>query len=124
METADNSTCRLILNFSDAIEGLDNDAELFTDLLNSFFGNDGFCKEKLHNLIDSGSLEEAARYAHLHKGTTGMLGAEQLFDALNIVDKIIRGKMSGSLSEAVNNLDKIYDETSIALKAKSKELSQ
>lgn len=117
MKIADNLSDRQILNFSGAMDGLDGETELYQDLLDSFFGPDGFSKDKLNTLIASGNLEEAAHYAHFHKGVSGMLGAELFFDALNTLDKIIRGKMEGDLEKAKKNVCSLYDETATALHA-------
>ncbi len=67
------------INTAAAIERLDDDRELYIDLLESFFGNSPADFAVLEGLIESGSYEDAAFSIHKLKGASGTLGAEKLY---------------------------------------------
>lgn len=116
MKNINNINDRKILDFEDALDGLGGETELYQDLINSFFGEDGFSCTKLRELVNSGKNEEAFHYAHLHKGVAGMLGAQQFFDALDNFDKIIRNAIPGDIGEAIENACILYEKTAQAIK--------
>lgn len=106
----------MILNKNEALARLDNDAELYKDLITMFFEDPQFKPEDLEKLIAENNLEEARKLSHLLKGVSGTLGAEDLFDASKNLEDILKGKKEGNVEEGKNTLIDLFNKTSEALK--------
>ncbi|MBQ0166578.1 MAG: Hpt domain-containing protein [Treponema sp.] len=112
---------QFLVNYKDAMLRVDNDKELYDDLVNMFFDDPQFKPEDLENLLSAGKNEEAAKLAHLLKGVAGTLGADQLFAACKTLDDILRGRIEGDITAAKDAVIYLFDETSKELQRYLKE---
>ncbi|MCR4939198.1 MAG: Hpt domain-containing protein [Treponemataceae bacterium] len=96
-----------LVNVEEAMARVDNDKELYNDLLTMFFEDPQFKPEDLEKLLAENKIQEAEKLVHLLKGIAGTLGAEKLFSACQSLDDILKGKTEGDIpagKEAVNTL--------------------
>lgn len=105
-----------LVNYKDAMIRVDNDKELYDDLVNMFFDDPQFKPEDLENLLAQGKNEDAAKLAHLLKGVSGTLGADPLFAACKTLDDILRGRIEGDVPSAKDAVIYLFNETSKELK--------
>lgn len=105
-----------LVNYEDALLRVDNDKELYDDLVNMFFDDPQFKPEDLENLLAQGKNEDAAKLAHLLKGVAGTLGADQLYAACKTLDDILRSRIEGDITAAKDAVLLLFDETSKELK--------
>ena len=106
----------MLINKEDALARLDNDTELYKDLITMFFEDPQFLPEDLEKLIADQNYEEGGKLAHLLKGVSGTLGAEDLFNASKHLEDILKGKKDGDIEEGKNALLDLFEKTSVALK--------
>jgi len=108
---------RKLLNFENALQYLADDKGFYKELLDIWFGETQFDKAILGKLMLKDNKSESASYVHRMKGAIGALGGEKLFDAAQKVENIFRGKSTGSVTVAIENLDTLYKQTNDALMA-------
>ena len=106
----------MLINKEDALARLDNDTELYKDLITMFFEDPQFLPEDLEKLIADQNYEEGGKLSHLLKGVSGTLGAEDLFNASKNLEDILKGKKEGDIEEGKNALLDLFEKTSVALK--------
>jgi HPt (histidine-containing phosphotransfer) domain-containing protein len=106
----------MLINKEDALARLDNDTELYKDLITMFFEDPQFFPEDLEKLIADQNYEEGGKLSHLLKGVSGTLGAEDLFNASKNLEDILKGKKEGNIEESKNALLDLFEKTSVALK--------
>ena len=106
----------MLINKEDALARLDNDTELYKDLITMFFEDPQFLPEDLEKLIADQNYEEGGKLSHLLKGVSGTLGAEDLFNASKNLEDILKGKKEGNIEEGKNALLDLFEKTSVALK--------
>lgn len=106
----------MLINKEDALARLDNDTELYKDLITMFFEDPQFLPEDLEKLIADQNYEEGGKLSHLLKGVSGTLGAEDLFNASKNLEDILKGKKEGDIEEGKNTLLDLFEKTSVALK--------
>jgi HPt (histidine-containing phosphotransfer) domain-containing protein len=106
----------MLINKEDALARLDNDTELYKDLITMFFEDPQFLPEDLEKLIADKNYEEGGKLSHLLKGVSGTLGAEDLFNASKNLEDILKGKKEGNIEESKNALLDLFEKTSVALK--------
>ena len=106
----------MLINKEDALARLDNDTELYKDLITMFFEDPQFLPEDLEKLIADQNYEEGGKLSHLLKGVSGTLGAEGLFNASKHLEDILKGKKEGDIEEGKNALLDLFEKTSVALK--------
>lgn len=106
----------MLINKEDALARLDNDTELYKDLISMFFDDPQFKPEDLEKFIEDKNYEEGGKLSHLLKGVSGTLGAEDLFNASKNLEDILKGKKEGNIQEGKDQLISIFESTSIALK--------
>ena len=106
----------MLLNKEDALARLDNDGELYKDLITMFFEDPQFKPEDLEKLIAENKYEEGGKLSHLLKGVSGTLGAEDLFNASKNLEDILKGKKEGNIEEGKNAVIDLFYKTSEALK--------
>ena len=106
----------MLINKEDALARLDNDTELYKDLITMFFEDPQFLPEDLEKLIADQNYEEGGKLSHLLKGVSGTLGAEDLFNASKNLEDILKGKKEGDIEESKNALLDLFEKTSVALK--------
>ena len=85
-----------------ALARLDNDRELFKELLQIFEGEYPVWVQKLHAALDAGDAQEFSRQAHAIKGALGNIGAELSSEKAFLLEK--QGK-NGNLSSAREGLE-------------------
>ena len=100
-----------LVNLEEAMARVDNDKELYNDLLTMFFEDPQFKPEDLEKKI-----QEAEKLVHLLKGISGTLGAERLFDACQRLDDILKGKTQGDIPAGKDEVNKLFVETTEELK--------
>jgi HPt (histidine-containing phosphotransfer) domain-containing protein len=106
----------MIINKEDALARLDNDSELYKELIQMFFDDPQFKPEDLENLISTKNYEEGGKLSHLLKGISGTLGAEDLFNASKNLEDILKVKKEGNIEENKNAVIDLFQKTSEALK--------
>lgn len=106
----------MLINKEDALARLDNDTDLYKELINMFFDDPQFKPEDLEKLIADKNYEEGGKLSHLLKGVSGTLGAEDLFAASKNLEDILKGKKEGNIEEAKTQLLDLFEQTSVALK--------
>ena len=106
----------MIINKEDALARLDNDSELYKELIQMFFDDPQFKPEDLENLISTKNYEEGGKLSHLLKCISGTLGAEDLFNASKNLEDILKGKKEGNIEENKNAVIDLFQKTSEALK--------
>ena len=106
----------MLVNKEEALARLDNDAELYKDLITMFFEDPQFLPEDLEKLVAEQKYEEGGKLSHLLKGVSGTLGAEDLFDASKNLEDILKGKKEGNIEESKTLLLDLFEKTSVALK--------
>ncbi|MCR4715506.1 MAG: Hpt domain-containing protein [Treponemataceae bacterium] len=105
-----------LVNLEEAMARVDNDKELYNDLLTMFFEDPQFKPEDLEKLIAENKIQEAEKLVHLLKGISGTLGAERLFDACQRLDDILKGKTQGDIPAGKDEVNKLFTETTEELK--------
>lgn len=85
-------------------------------LIPYWFEKKQFDKEELLKLESSGKKEECVNYIHSMKGAARNLGAEKLGDAAQHLEDIYRGRKEGDKLTAINDVEKLVNDTSEALK--------
>lgn len=105
-----------LVNVDEAMARVDNDKELYNDLLTMFFEDPQFKPEDLEKLISENKIQEAEKLVHLLKGIAGTLGAEQLFSACQSLDDILKGKTEGDIPAGKDAVNKLFLETTEELK--------
>ena len=74
------------LDSKSAITLLDNDEELYRDVLNMFINDYSTSAEEIKNFYQEGRLEDAHRIAHTFKGIAGNIGAPRLKEIATDLD--------------------------------------
>ncbi len=105
-----------LVNVEEAMARVDNDKELYNDLLTMFFEDPQFKPEDLDKLVSDGKIQEAEKLVHLLKGIAGTLGAELLFDASQRLDDILKGKTQGDIPAGKDEVNRLFAETTSELK--------
>jgi len=105
-----------LVNLEEAMARVDNDKELYNDLLTMFFEDPQFKPEDLEKLVAENKIQEAEKLVHLLKGISGTLGAELLFDASQRLDDILKGKTQGDITAGKDEVNKLFAETCEELK--------
>ncbi len=102
---------KLILNINTGLDLVENDKELYKDLLGIYLSDTVFDQNTICNLINSGKTEDAANYIHRIKGASGQIGAEQLFETAYIAERILRGKEHGNIRELIPLIEQEFAAT-------------
>ena len=105
-----------LVNKEEALLRVDNDKELYEDLLSMFFDNPQFDPEDLKKLIAEEQNEAAAKLVHLLKGISGTLGGELLYTACQSLEDILRGKKAGDIAAGEEEVISLFYKTSEELK--------
>ncbi len=105
-----------LVNVEEAMARVDNDKELYNDLLTMFFEDPQFKPEDLEKLIAENKIQEAEKLVHLLKGIAGTLGAEKLFSACQSLDDILKGKTQGDIPAGKDAVNALFAETTEELK--------
>lgn len=104
-----------ILNIHSALEMVGNEKELLTELLSSFVNDTPFELKKLHELINSSKLEEAAKYVHYYKGAARQIGAEAMAATGQALEDVLRGKKTGNIEQLSIEFSNIFATTQEAV---------
>ena len=99
-----------ILDIQSAMEMLGGDPDLFKILLCSFLNDKTFDINRLLELEKSEDTTEAAKYVHYFKGAARQLGAEDLSDAGQELEDVLRKKKTGDLEKLNQRFAKAYTE--------------
>ena len=75
-----------IIDSEAAIKLLDNDNELYIEVLNMFINDYSSSAEEIKNFYNEGKLEDAHRIAHTFKGIAGNIGAPKLKEIATKLD--------------------------------------
>lgn len=98
-----------------ALELVDNDEDLLSILVDSFFNENNFERPVLENLISGGKMTEAASYVHATKGAARQLCMEKLKTSGQELEDVLRGKTSGDISKLIDQMFADYEEALSAL---------
>ena len=111
-----------LVDYQSAVADLDNDTDLYKELLDCWFAEVQFDTNALDNLIAQNQHADAASYVHRIKGAAGSLGAHELFRTAQKVEDILRGKAAENLAANVQLLYDVYKNTNEQFKAIRKSL--
>jgi HPt (histidine-containing phosphotransfer) domain-containing protein len=100
-----------LLNTASGIDMLGGDKSLYKTLINSFLTEDPFDNDYLDSLISRGKNREAGSYVHRCKGVAGQIGAEQLYDACQTLEDVLKGLKSGDIPSLHDSLLAVYEAT-------------
>lgn len=112
-----------ILDINAGLDLVDNDKELYLDLLNFYLTENNFDVKTLENLIMKNE-EEAASYIHRVKGASRQICAKAASEKGQEIEDILRKKKEGNLAPLINEFCRIYDATVKAVTLYIKENSQ
>lgn len=104
-----------LVNIDNALSLLDNDKELYTDLLDMFLTSTSFNVEELLLLEKNGNYPEAGKRVHYLKGAVGALGGERLFSVCQTLEDTLKGKIDGDIPTLTEQTISIYNETLVEL---------
>lgn len=105
-----------LVNIEEAMARVDNDKELYQELLDMFFDDPQFSPDELKALIAEDKKVEAAKCSHLLKGISGTLGGEKLFAACQYLEDVLKGKKEGDIVAAQDDVIRLFHETNDELK--------
>ena len=100
-----------LLNTASGIDMLGGDKSLYQTLITSFLTENPFDDRYLDSLIISGKNEEAGSYIHRCKGAAGQIGAEQLYDAGQAFEDVLKGRKSGDIPSLRARFLAVYEAT-------------
>ncbi len=100
-----------MINRTEALERLDDDEELYGELLGAFFEEKPFDFVRFRTLVGNGQTGEALSMLHKLKGASGALGADSLYEICFSIEQILKGKKEGSTEALIPELTRIYGET-------------
>ncbi len=95
---------------------LDNDAELYCELIDMFFDDPQFDVEAFKGYVAAGDTENAHKASHLLKGVAGTLGGDALHHACQTFEDIQKGKIEGDRVAAGNTVVETFYKTMEAFK--------
>lgn len=105
-----------LVNVEEAMARVDNDKELYNDLVTMFLDDPQFDPEDLNRLIAEDKIQDAEKLVHLLKGIAGTLGAEKLFAASQSLDDILKGRTQGDIPAGRDAVNSLFFETKEELK--------
>lgn len=106
-----------MLNLEDAFERVDNDKELYLDLLNFFFSDGQFDFELFKKFVNNNKKLEAANLIHRLKGAMGSLGCEKAVSIAGDIESVLRNNLSSdNLEDKIENFRIVYEKTILQLK--------
>lgn len=83
------------INFNDGVERLNNDKEMYGQLLHRFLEDTHY--EQFCRAMEKGDVKEAFRCAHALKGITGNLSMVKLHeDLVPLVEELRAGRIEGT----------------------------
>jgi len=94
---------------------LGGDKSLYDILIKSFLYDVPFDEKQLDLLITAGKNEEAGTFVHRCKGAAGQIGAEQLHEAGQALEDVLKGRTQGDIPVLQAKFLGIYNETVKAL---------
>lgn len=103
-----------LLNIKIALEMVDNEKSLLTELLEAFREDVPFSLKKLNNLMQA-TQEDAAKYVHYYKGAARQIGAEALAQSGQNLEDVLRGKKSGDIAQLADIFSNLYFATQEAV---------
>ena len=106
-----------LLNTKAALEMVGDERDLLKQLLDAYLQDKPFDQDILNSFIEQDNYLEAAKYVHYYKGAGRQLGAEQLGDAGQKLEDVLRGKEEGDVQSLIREFTAIYHHTVIAIKA-------
>jgi CheY-like chemotaxis protein len=107
-----------------AVTNLAGKMDLFIDLLSTFNHKHQTIIREIRDAIAKGDMTLAERLAHTLKGTAGYLAADEVYQAADEIENVIRLNKYDNLGSLVNKLEKLVKRTcsSIATFEKFSEL--
>lgn len=99
-----------ILDINSAMEMLGGDPDLFKILLSSFLNDKNFDIARLVELEKAEDTTEAAKYVHYFKGAARQIGAEELGEAGQELEDVLRKKKTGDLEKLNENFARAYND--------------
>ncbi len=106
-----------LLNTKAALEMVGDERDLLKQLLEAYLQDKPFDQDTLNSYVEQDNKLEAAKYVHYYKGAGRQLGAEQLGDAGQKLENVLRGKETGDVPTLIREFSSIYHHTVIAIKA-------
>ncbi|MCQ2982696.1 MAG: Hpt domain-containing protein [Treponemataceae bacterium] len=106
----------LLVNKEDAMLRLDNDEELYCELIDMFFDDPQFDVDAFKGFVAAGDTENAHKASHLLKGVAGTLGGDALHHACQTFEDIQKGKIKGDRVAASEILVETFYKTMEAFK--------
>ncbi len=93
------------INTDDGLDRLGGDLDLYLELLRKFVENQAGAGERIQKALDDQDLETAQLLAHTAKGVAGNIGAEALFEAASLLDKVLKQEDIPSARGLLPNLN-------------------
>jgi two-component system sensor histidine kinase/response regulator len=106
-----------IVNCRSALDRLDNDAELFQDLLGFFFADSPQLLAAARASISQGNADVLHRSAHRLKGLLGNFDAVRAVEAATRLETMGREGTLGDAGEACDKLDREMQQVTTLLRA-------
>lgn len=105
-----------LIDYEEAIARFDNSIDLYKMLIPYWFEKKQFSSSELLALEKKGDKDACSGYVHAMKGAAKNLGANKLGDAAQHLENLYRDREKGDTATAIAEVQKLFDETSIALK--------
>lgn len=108
---------KAVLNTDFALEMLGGEKTLLKELLVSYMNDTPFDAEKVRKFAAEGKNTEGAGYVHYYKGSARQIGAEQLAEAGQNLEDVLRGKKSGDIPSLADAFEDCYKTAVSAMKS-------
>ncbi|OJF76190.1 MAG: hypothetical protein BKP49_08570 [Treponema sp. CETP13] len=105
-----------LIDYEEAIARFDNSIDLYKMLIPYWFEKKQFESSELLTLEKKEDKKACAEYVHAMKGAAKNLGANKLGKAAQHLENLYTGREDGDTSEAIKEVQTLFDATSTALK--------
>lgn len=99
-----------IIDTKAALERLDNDYSLYSELIDSFLNSEKINFAQLKEYLEKNNIKEVLFVIHRLKGVSASLGAHELYKSCCLIEQYIRGFSGGSLSGNIGAIEIMYEE--------------
>jgi len=107
------------LDVEEALRRIMNNQSLYIDILHSFVDTQYSCAENIRHAIEEGDVQLAERLAHSVRGAAGTIGAQNIYQAADVVEQSIRHNMSiEDIKPGIAELDALIKSLSSKIKQK------
>lgn len=94
-----------VINKTELSERLDNDYELFRELVSLFFDDSALLINKIKTCIEAGDMEGLRKNAHTLKGAVSNFSAQGAYDAAYALETVGKNCITEGISEKLKRLE-------------------